>query len=98
MGSAANLLDLACPNQCFGSCSRTRTSNIVDMSEKVGKRDILYLFACHVEWRIRSSMGAYQELLAALDDPHCEIRSVEEVLLRRNALRPQPSETTVDAL
>lgn len=67
------------------------------MSEKVGHRDALYLFACHVEWRGRQSLAAYQELLAALDDPNCEIRSVAEVLLRRNALRTQPSETSFEA-
>ena len=71
--------------------------NLTDMSEKVGHHDALYLFACYLEWRSRRSLAAYQELLAALDDPNCEIRSVAEVLLRRNALRPQPNETSVEA-
>jgi hypothetical protein len=67
------------------------------MSEKTGHRDALYLFACHLLWHSSRNLNAYQELLAALDDPNCEIGTVAEVLLRRNSPRPQPSETSVEA-
>jgi len=40
---------------------------LADMSEKIGHRDALYLFACHLEWRTERNLAAYQELLAALD-------------------------------
>lgn len=39
------------------------------MSDNVGHRDHLYLFACHLEWRNHRNLAAYQDLLAALDDP-----------------------------
>jgi len=49
------------------------------MSEKIGHRDALYLFACHLEWRTKRDLAAYQELLSALDDQDAaclEIRGV----------------------
>ncbi len=80
----------------FAESLGSNGTDLTEMSEKVGYRDALYLFACYLEWRSRRSLAAYQELLAALDDPNCEIRSVAQALLRRNALRPQPSETSVE--
>jgi hypothetical protein len=48
------------------------------MLEKIGHRDALYLFACHLEWRTAGNLAAYQELLAALDDPDGGIRQLAE--------------------
>ena len=67
------------------------------MSDNVGHRDPLYLFACHLEWQNKRSLAAYQELLAALDDPNEEIRTVAEVLLHRSSPRPEPSLRGVEA-
>jgi hypothetical protein len=50
-------------------------------------RDRLYLFACHLEWRDRRNIGAYQELVAALDDCDEEVRSLAEALLHRSSPR-----------
>ncbi len=58
------------------------------MSEEIGHRDILYLFACHLEWHIRRNLAAYQELLAALDDQDDDIRRLAESLLHRSSPRP----------
>lgn len=62
------------------------------MFENVRQRDALFLFVCHLEWHRRRNLVAYGELLAALDDPDCEIRTVAEVLLQRNSPRPRPAE------
>jgi hypothetical protein len=51
------------------------------MSTNVADRDPLYLFACHLEWRGRGNLAAYEDLLAALDDSDCDLRTVAEVLL-----------------
>jgi hypothetical protein len=67
------------------------------MSNQIGKRDPLYLFACHLEWRKSGDVAAYQELLAALDDPDNDIRVVAEALLRRTSPRPHPGERSVEA-
>jgi hypothetical protein len=56
----------------------------------VGTRDPLYLFACHLEWRDKRNVKAYQELVAALEDCNQEIRAVAEALLHRSSPRPQP--------
>jgi hypothetical protein len=67
------------------------------MSDSGRQRDPLYLFACHLEWRERRNVAAYEELLAALDDPHNNIRLVAEMLLKRSSPRPQPSEQDIDS-
>ena len=67
------------------------------MSEKVGHRDALYLFACHLEWHGRRSLAAYQELLAALDDHDCDIRIIAEQLLHRHSPRPEPRHVHAEA-
>ncbi len=59
------------------------------MSENVGHRDALYLFACHLEWRNKRNLAAYQELVAALDDPDYETRNVAQVLLHRSSPHPE---------
>jgi hypothetical protein len=53
-------------------------------------RDPLYLFACHLAWRDKKDVKAYQELVAALDDCNPGIRAVAEKLLQRSSPRPQP--------
>ena len=65
------------------------------MPENVDYRDPLYLFARHLEWRNSKNLAAYQELLAALDDPNEKIRMVAEVLLHRSSPCPEPSEKSV---
>jgi hypothetical protein len=49
--------------------------------------DPLYLFACHREWHTEGSLLAFQELLAALDNPIEEVRLVAESLLGRASPR-----------
>ncbi len=51
-------------------------------------RDPIYLFACHVEWRDRRNLRAYNDLIAALDDRDQSIRVLAETLLHRSS--PQP--------
>ena len=53
------------------------------------RRNPLYLFACHVEWCSKGRVDAYQELIAALDDPDADIRRVAENLLHRSSPRRQ---------
>ena len=60
-----------------------------DYSSAVGRRDPLYLFACHVEWNHRQSLEAHQELVAALDDSDQGIRAMAEMMLHRCSPRPQ---------
>jgi len=67
------------------------------MSENIAHRDALYLFVCHLEWRTKRILAAYQELLAALDDNDVDIRTVVEGLLRRSSPRPVRTETRVEA-
>jgi hypothetical protein len=55
---------------------------------RMGDRDPLYLFACLLEWKHSGKLEAYQELIAALDDPREEIRVVAECLLQRSSPRP----------
>lgn len=67
-----------------------------DMSENIGHRDALYLFACHFEWRTRRNLAAYQELLAALDDHDRYIRSLVEAPLHRTSPRPVRAERRIE--
>jgi hypothetical protein len=66
------------------------------MSEKNGHRDALYLFACHLEWRTKRNLAAYQELLVALDDHDGDIRRLAESLLRRSSPRPERTATGIE--
>ena len=68
---------------------RSDKIGLTDMSENIGHRDVLHLFACHSEWRTRRNLAAYQELLAALDDHDSDIRRLAESLLHRSSPRPQ---------
>jgi hypothetical protein len=65
------------------------------MSENAVKRDPLYVFACHLEWRMRRNVAAYQELLAALDDGDPDVRCVAEVLLDQSSPKRESAESTV---
>jgi len=56
------------------------------------RRDRLYLFAFHLEWRDKRNVKAYQELVAALDDCDERTRAVAETLLNRSSPRPQPKD------
>ncbi len=64
----------------------------LDKHESTQPRDPLFLFACHLEWRDSRNIKAYQELIAALDDPNEEIRSLAENLLHRSSPRPRRCE------
>ena len=64
-------------------------TGLPDHPNIVGHRDLLYLFACHVEWSHRQSLGAHQELVAALDDSDQAIRAMAEMMLHRNSPRPR---------
>ena len=52
-------------------------------------RDPIYLFACHLEWRDRGSLRAYQHLISALDDHNEDIRLLAETLLHRSSPHPK---------
>ena len=67
------------------------------MSEKLEYRDPLYLFACHLEWRNKRNLAAYQELVAALGDPDCDTRVVAEVLLHRDSPVSELTENGVES-
>jgi len=72
-------------------------SNGNEMSNSDAQRDPLYLFACHLEWRDRRNVAAYQELIAALDDPDDGIRAVAEALLKRRSPRRRADPKTAEA-
>jgi hypothetical protein len=63
------------------------------MSEKIGHRDALYLFACHLEGRTERKLAAYH----ALDDQDGDIRCLAEVLLHRSSPRPERTATSIES-
>jgi len=67
------------------------------MLEKIGHRDALYLFGCHLEWHTKRNLAAYMELLAALDDPDGDIRHLAESLLQRSSPRPKGTAKRVES-
>ena len=67
---------------------RSNRTGVCDISERKETRDALYLFACHVEWCTKQRLVAYEELLAAMDDHDCYIRTLSEELLTRSSSRP----------
>jgi hypothetical protein len=67
------------------------------MSEKIGNRDALYLFACHLEWLTKRNLAAYQELLAALDDQDGDIRRLAEYLLHGSSPGPERTATVIES-
>ena len=54
-------------------------------------RDPLYLFARHLAWRREGNLGAYQDLLAGLDDSRSDVRILAESLLHRPSARRDPN-------
>src|SRR5271165_4103616 len=58
-------------------------------------RDPLYIFLCHLEWRNRHNLAAYNELVAALDDSEPAIREFAPDLIHRQSPRPTRSEAVV---
>jgi hypothetical protein len=71
--------------------ARTGSSeqSLLKGSTTAGNQDPLFLFASHLEWSHRQNLGAYQELVAALDDSDKRIRAIAEMLLHRSSPRPQ---------
>jgi hypothetical protein len=61
---------------------------------KEKNEDPLYLFACHLAWRREGNLGAYQDLLAGLDDSRSDVRILAESLLHRPCPRPDPNMKT----
>jgi hypothetical protein len=70
------------------ACDLMAETQQVAVSNIAASRDPLYLFACHLEWRDRANLAAYQELMAALDDTDESVRSVAEALIHRLSPRP----------
>ncbi len=66
--------------------------------QRVKSRDPLYLFVCHLEWRCNKDVKAYQELIAALDDPDQAIRKLAEMLLHRPSPRPPSQRTSLHSV
>ena len=62
------------------------------------RRDPIYLFACHLEWRDRRNLRAYNELIAALDDRDQSIRDLAETLLHRSSPQPKNAVGRNDAV
>jgi|HubBroStandDraft_2_1064218.scaffolds.fasta_scaffold1981811_1 hypothetical protein len=54
-------------------------------------RDPLYLFARHLTWRREGNLGAYEDLLAGLDDSRSDVRLLAENLLHGPCPRPDPN-------
>jgi DNA/RNA-binding domain of Phe-tRNA-synthetase-like protein len=54
------------------------------------------LFACHLEWHDNGNIAAYEELLAALDDPDERNRAVAEALLKRRSPRPRSGTARIE--
>ena len=66
------------------------------MSKTNQHRDALYLFACHLEWHIKGNVAAYRELVAALDDPDGDVRTLAESLLHRSSPRRKRIENGIE--
>ena len=82
-------------DRCLGGVgSRLRATGLSEQSPSkrsamAGNHDPLYLFACRLEWHHWRKLGAYQALVAALDDSDQRIRVIAEVLLHRSSPRPR---------
>jgi hypothetical protein len=72
-----------------GVTSGSASTGLSEQSTAAGNHVPLYLFACHLEWHRRRNLGAYQELVVALDDSDKKIREIAEELLHRSSPRPQ---------
>jgi hypothetical protein len=78
-----------------GLASTLSEHSLLQPSTIAGTKDPLYLFACHLEWHRRRNLGAYQALVAALDDSEKRIRKIAEMLLHRSSPRPQRESRSV---
>ena len=78
------------PNQKSSPAESVRSNRtgLSDISEKGNPRCVVLLFACHLEWCTKQSLVEYKELLAAIDDHDCCIRTLAEELLTRSSSRP----------
>ena len=78
------------PNQKSSPAESVRSNRtgLSDMSERNETRDALYLFACHVAWCTKQSLVEYNELLAAMVNHDCYIRTLAEELATRSSSRP----------
>jgi hypothetical protein len=72
-----------------GLVSTLSERSLSEQSTIAETQDPLYLFACHLEWHRWRNLGAYQALVAALDNPDNKIREIAELLLHRISPRPQ---------
>jgi hypothetical protein len=72
-----------------GLASTLSEQSLLEPSTIAGPQDPLYLFACHLMWHHRRNLGAYQALVAALDDSDKRVRVTAEMLLHRTSPRPQ---------
>jgi hypothetical protein len=70
------------------ACTWSSEPSSSEPSTIAGSQDPLYLFTCHLEWHHWRNLGAYQALVAALDDSENRIREIAEVLLHRISPRP----------
>lgn len=68
-------------------CGATMESQPTHVSGPSVHRSPLYLFACYLEWCKNGRLDAYQELVAALDDPDEQVRVIAENLLHRSSPR-----------
>lgn len=73
---------------CSDSSDQPPSAGPETASEPAGRRDVLLLCACHLQWRSHADIRAYGELLSALDDSSEEIRKLAEALLHRPSPRP----------
>jgi hypothetical protein len=78
-----------------GLASTLSEHSLLEPSTIAGTQDPLYLFACHLEWHQWRKLGAYQALVAALDDSDQRIRVIAEMLLHRSSPRPQRESRSV---
>lgn len=78
------------PNQKSAPADSVRSNRtgLSDMSERNETRGALYLFACHVEWCTKQSLAEYNELLAAMDDHDCYIRTLAVELVTLSSSMP----------
>lgn len=76
------------PNQKSSPAEAVRNrTGLAETSEKTETRDALYLFACYVECCTKQSLVEHEELLVAIDDHDCSIRTLAEELLTRGSSR-----------
>lgn len=69
----------------------------IDLTLRPHIRDSVYLFSCHLEWHSHGNIRAYEELVAALDDPSQQIRKLAEALLHRSSPRPKNTQSPGDS-